>query len=84
MVGLRHQRHFLYRHGYLRFKLLYLYEDVYKRQPDVSREGVQRDILPIVEGSTVNTKYGAVRTDFMPVSYTHLCCSSRPSTGSIG
>jgi ATP-dependent HslUV protease ATP-binding subunit HslU len=31
--------------------------------PDVSREGVQRDILPIVEGSTVNTKYGAVRTD---------------------
>lgn len=33
--------------------------------PDVSREGVQRDILPIVEGSTVNTKHGAVRTDFM-------------------
>ena len=33
--------------------------------PDVSREGVQRDILPIVEGSTVNTKYGAVRTDHM-------------------
>ena len=31
--------------------------------PDVSREGVQRDILPIVEGSTVNTKYGPVRTD---------------------
>jgi ATP-dependent HslUV protease ATP-binding subunit HslU len=31
--------------------------------PEVSREGVQRDILPIVEGSTVNTKYGAVRTD---------------------
>lgn len=31
--------------------------------PDVSREGVQRDILPIVEGSTVNTKYGMVRTD---------------------
>jgi len=31
--------------------------------PDVSREGVQRDLLPIVEGSTVNTKYGAVRTD---------------------
>lgn len=30
---------------------------------DVSREGVQRDILPIVEGSTVNTRYGAVRTD---------------------
>ncbi len=33
--------------------------------PDVSREGVQRDILPIVEGSTINTKYGPVRTDFM-------------------
>jgi ATP-dependent HslUV protease ATP-binding subunit HslU len=31
--------------------------------PDVSREGVQRDILPIVEGTTVNTKYGIVRTD---------------------
>jgi ATP-dependent HslUV protease ATP-binding subunit HslU len=33
------------------------------RGPDVSREGVQRDLLPIVEGSTVNTKYGMVRTD---------------------
>ena len=33
--------------------------------PDVSREGVQRDILPIVEGSTVNTKYGPVKTDYM-------------------
>ncbi len=31
--------------------------------PDVSREGVQRDLLPIVEGSTINTKYGSVRTD---------------------
>ena len=31
--------------------------------PDVSREGVQRDILPIVEGTTVNTKYGPVKTD---------------------
>jgi ATP-dependent HslUV protease ATP-binding subunit HslU len=31
--------------------------------PDVSREGVQRDLLPIVEGSTVNTKYGQVKTD---------------------
>jgi ATP-dependent HslUV protease ATP-binding subunit HslU len=31
--------------------------------PEVSREGVQRDLLPIVEGSTVNTKYGPVRTD---------------------
>jgi len=33
--------------------------------PDVSREGVQRDLLPLVEGSTVNTKYGAVSTDHM-------------------
>jgi ATP-dependent HslUV protease ATP-binding subunit HslU len=33
------------------------------RGPDVSREGVQRDLLPIVEGTTVATKYGAVRTD---------------------
>ena len=34
-----------------------------KTGPDVSREGVQRDLLPIVEGSTVNTKYGMVHTD---------------------
>ena len=33
--------------------------------PDVSREGVQRDLLPIVEGSTVQTKYGPIRTDFI-------------------
>lgn len=33
--------------------------------PDVSREGVQRDILPIVEGCTVNTKYGIIKTDFI-------------------
>jgi ATP-dependent HslUV protease ATP-binding subunit HslU len=33
--------------------------------PDVSREGVQRDILPIVEGSTITTKYGPVKTDHM-------------------
>lgn len=33
--------------------------------PDVSREGVQRDILPIVEGCTVNTKYGPIKTDYM-------------------
>lgn len=36
-----------------------------KGGPDVSREGVQRDILPIVEGSTVMTKYGPVKTDYM-------------------
>ncbi len=35
------------------------------RGPDVSRQGVQRDLLPIVEGTTVNTKYGPVRTDFV-------------------
>lgn len=34
-----------------------------KSGPDVSREGVQRDLLPIIEGSTVNTKYGIVKTD---------------------
>ncbi len=33
--------------------------------PDVSREGVQRDILPIVEGCTVNTKYGMIKTDYI-------------------
>ncbi len=33
--------------------------------PDVSREGVQRDILPLVEGCTVNTKYGPVKTDYI-------------------
>lgn len=33
--------------------------------PDVSREGVQRDILPIIEGSTVMTKYGPIRTDYI-------------------
>lgn len=35
------------------------------RGPDVSREGVQRDILPIVEGSTIMTKYGPVKTDYI-------------------
>lgn len=47
--------------------------------PDVSREGVQRDILPIVEGTTVNTKYGWIRTDhilFMAAGAFHM---SRPS-----
>ncbi|UMZ73351.1 ATP-dependent protease ATPase subunit HslU [Natranaerofaba carboxydovora] len=34
-----------------------------KHGPDVSREGVQRDILPIVEGSTINTRYGRIKTD---------------------
>ena len=47
--------------------------------PDVSREGVQRDLLPIVEGSTVSTKYGAVKTDhilFMAAGAFH---TSKPS-----
>ncbi|HEU5479048.1 MAG TPA: ATP-dependent protease ATPase subunit HslU, partial [Candidatus Tumulicola sp.] len=47
--------------------------------PDVSREGVQRDILPIVEGSTVNTKYGSVKTDhvlFIAAGAFHI---SKPS-----
>jgi ATP-dependent HslUV protease ATP-binding subunit HslU len=49
------------------------------RGPDVSREGVQRDILPIVEGSTVNTKYGPVKTDhilFIAAGAFHM---SKPS-----
>lgn len=47
--------------------------------PDVSREGVQRDLLPIVEGSTVNTKYGMIRTDhvlFVAAGAFHI---SKPS-----
>ncbi|MDF1555647.1 MAG: ATP-dependent protease ATPase subunit HslU, partial [Deferrisomatales bacterium] len=49
------------------------------RGPDVSREGVQRDILPIVEGSTVNTKWGMVKTDhilFIAAGAFHM---ARPS-----
>lgn len=47
--------------------------------PDISREGVQRDILPIVEGSSVNTKYGVVKTDhvlFIAAGAFHM---SKPS-----
>jgi ATP-dependent HslUV protease ATP-binding subunit HslU len=40
-------------------------DDGSTRGPDVSRQGVQRDLLPIVEGTTVTTKYGPVRTDFV-------------------
>lgn len=49
------------------------------RTSDISREGVQRDLLPIVEGSTVNTKYGMVKTDhilFMAAGAFHF---SKPS-----
>src|SRR5208282_430224 len=47
--------------------------------PNVSREGVQRDLLPIVEGSTVNTKYGAVRTDHMLFVASGAFHMSKPS-----
>ncbi|MGD8385758.1 MAG: ATP-dependent protease ATPase subunit HslU [Desulfobacteraceae bacterium] len=47
--------------------------------PDVSREGVQRDLLPIVEGSTVTTKYGMVRTDHILFIAAGAFNVSRPS-----
>ncbi len=50
-----------------------------KTGPDVSREGVQRDILPIVEGSTVATKYGIVRTDHILFIAAGAFSSSKPS-----
>jgi ATP-dependent HslUV protease ATP-binding subunit HslU len=49
------------------------------RGPDVSREGVQRDLLPIVEGSTINTKYGAVRTDHILFIASGAFHTSKPS-----
>ncbi|HUO04447.1 MAG TPA: ATP-dependent protease ATPase subunit HslU [Candidatus Binataceae bacterium] len=49
------------------------------RGPDVSREGVQRDLLPIVEGSTVNTKYGAIRTDHILFIASGAFHTSKPS-----
>ncbi|MEE8620857.1 MAG: ATP-dependent protease ATPase subunit HslU [Syntrophobacteria bacterium] len=49
------------------------------RGPDVSREGVQRDLLPIVEGSTVNTKYGMVRTDHILFIASGAFHGSKPS-----
>jgi ATP-dependent HslUV protease ATP-binding subunit HslU len=49
------------------------------RGPDVSREGVQRDLLPIVEGSTVNTKYGMVRTDHILFIASGAFHASKPS-----
>jgi ATP-dependent HslUV protease ATP-binding subunit HslU len=47
--------------------------------PDVSREGVQRDLLPIVEGSTVNTKYGMVKTDHILFIASGAFHSAKPS-----
>ena len=47
--------------------------------PDVSREGVQRDLLPIVEGSTVTTKYGPVKTDHILFIASGAFHSSKPS-----
>ncbi len=47
--------------------------------PDVSRQGVQRDLLPIVEGSTVNTKYGMVRTDHILVIASGAFHMTKPS-----
>jgi ATP-dependent HslUV protease ATP-binding subunit HslU len=47
--------------------------------PDVSREGVQRDLLPIVEGSTVNTKYGMVKTDHVLFVASGAFHSAKPS-----
>ncbi|HUA36444.1 MAG TPA: ATP-dependent protease ATPase subunit HslU [Candidatus Binataceae bacterium] len=49
------------------------------RGADVSREGVQRDLLPIVEGSTVNTKYGAIRTDHILFVASGAFHTSKPS-----
>ncbi len=47
--------------------------------PDVSRSGVQRDILPIIEGSTVMTKYGAVKTDYILFIAAGAFNASKPS-----
>jgi len=49
------------------------------RGPDVSRQGVQRDLLPIVEGTTVNTKYGPVKTDHVLFVAAGAFHRSRPS-----
>ena len=50
-----------------------------KSGPDVSREGVQRDILPIIEGSTIATKYGMVRTDHVLFIAAGAFHASKPS-----
>jgi ATP-dependent HslUV protease ATP-binding subunit HslU len=51
----------------------------HSRGADVSREGVQRDLLPIIEGSTVNTKYGMVKTDHILFIAAGAFHSSKPS-----
>jgi ATP-dependent HslUV protease ATP-binding subunit HslU len=47
--------------------------------PDVSRQGVQRDLLPVVEGTTVNTRYGPVKTDFILFVAAGAFHTSKPS-----
>src|SRR5262249_21539575 len=47
--------------------------------PDVSRQGVQRDLLPVVEGTTVNTRYGPVRTDHILFIAAGAFHASKPS-----
>src|SRR5262245_11270870 len=47
--------------------------------PDVSRQGVQRDLLPVVEGTTVNTRYGPVRTDHVLFIAAGACHPSKPA-----
>ena len=50
-----------------------------RRGPDVSRQGVQRDLLPIVEGTTVNTKHGSVKTDHVLFIAAGAFHGSKPS-----
>ncbi len=55
--------------------------------PDISREGVQRDILPIVEGTRVSTKYGPVNTDhilFIAAGAFHIARPFRSDSGTPG
>ena len=54
---------------------------------DVSRAGVQRDLLPLVEGTTVNTKYGMIKTDhilFIATGAFHLAQAVGPDPGTAG
>ena len=50
-----------------------------QRGPDVSREGVQRDLLPLVEGTTISTKYGPIRTDHILFIASGAFHSTKPS-----